>query len=81
MEETEFQSRPRWSLPTKFTVSLMMLGLVVYLLLCHLYANLFDLDPFPIISSSPLPPPNPRWWQKNKVNPQVPDPLERGEKP
>jgi predicted PurR-regulated permease PerM len=29
----------------------------------YVYANLFDLDPFPNTSTSPLPPPNPRWWQ------------------
>jgi predicted PurR-regulated permease PerM len=29
----------------------------------YVYANLFDLDPFPQASTSPLPPPNPRWWQ------------------
>lgn len=30
----------------------------------YLYANLFDLDPFPSSIVSPLPPPNPRWWLK-----------------
>lgn len=32
----------------------------------YIYANLFDLDPFPLISSYPLPPPNPRWWKAKK---------------
>lgn len=32
----------------------------------YIYANLFDLDPFPITSSSPLPPPNLRWWHQGK---------------
>jgi len=39
----------------------------------YIYANLFDLDPFPIASSSPLPPPNPRWWQAGKEQPQPSD--------
>jgi hypothetical protein len=39
----------------------------------YIYANLFDLDPFPIASSSPLPPPNPRWWQTGKEQPQPSD--------
>ncbi len=30
----------------------------------YVYANVFDLDPFPSSMSSPLPPPNPRWWEK-----------------
>jgi len=30
----------------------------------YVYANLFDLDPFPTSVVSPLPPPNPRWWLK-----------------
>jgi predicted PurR-regulated permease PerM len=29
----------------------------------YIYANLFDLDPFPQASTSPLPPANPLWWQ------------------
>ncbi len=30
----------------------------------YVYANIFDLDPFPTSVSSELPPPNPRWWEK-----------------
>jgi predicted PurR-regulated permease PerM len=30
----------------------------------YVYANLFDMDPFPESIVSPLPPPNPRWWHK-----------------
>lgn len=30
----------------------------------YVYANLFDLNPFPRASTSPLPPPNPHWWRK-----------------
>jgi predicted PurR-regulated permease PerM len=30
----------------------------------YIYANLFDMDPFPESIISPLPPPNPRWWHK-----------------
>lgn len=30
----------------------------------YIYANLFDLDPFPAPASAPLPPPNPQWWRK-----------------
>ena len=30
----------------------------------YIYANVFDLDPFPSSMSSPLPPPNPHWWEK-----------------
>lgn len=33
----------------------------------YVYANLFDLDPFPQESTSPLPPPNPRWWHRTKI--------------
>lgn len=33
----------------------------------YIYSNLFDLDPFPQASTSPLPPPNPRWW-RNLIN-------------
>lgn len=29
----------------------------------YIYANLFDLDPFPEPAATPLPPPNPRWWR------------------
>ncbi len=47
----------------------------------YTYANLFDLDPFPLASSSPLPPPNPRWWQQGKENKQIPDATERGKTP
>lgn len=32
----------------------------------YIYANLFDLDPFPGSMATPLPPPNPRWWQRTK---------------
>ncbi|PWH16489.1 MAG: hypothetical protein DDG59_09515 [Anaerolineae bacterium] len=39
----------------------------------YIYANLLDLDPFPILSSSPLPPPNPRWWQQGKGQPPSSD--------
>ena len=28
----------------------------------YIFANLSDSDPFPDIASSPLPPPDPRWW-------------------
>ncbi|MBL7164331.1 MAG: AI-2E family transporter [Anaerolineales bacterium] len=28
----------------------------------YIFANLSDTDPFPDIASSPLPPPDPRWW-------------------
>ncbi len=30
----------------------------------YIYANLFDMEPFPESSASPLPAPNPQWWQK-----------------
>jgi len=30
----------------------------------YLYANLFDLDPFPESMVTPMPPPNPQWWRK-----------------
>lgn len=30
----------------------------------YVYANLFDLDPFPAPASSPLPPPDPQWWRR-----------------
>ncbi|GAB4472563.1 MAG: AI-2E family transporter [Anaerolineales bacterium] len=45
----------------------------------YIYANLLDLDPFPIITSSPLPPPNPRWWQREEKEPQFSNFSERGE--
>jgi len=28
----------------------------------YIYANLFDLNPFPEAGASSLPPPDPRWW-------------------
>jgi len=28
----------------------------------YIFANLYDLDPFPGLVVTPLPPPNPRWW-------------------
>jgi predicted PurR-regulated permease PerM len=28
----------------------------------YIFANLFDMDPFPEAAASPLPPPDPRWW-------------------
>lgn len=31
----------------------------------YLFANLFDLDPFPESIVTPLPPPNPRWWRSD----------------
>ena len=43
----------------------------------YLYANLFDLDPFPTSVVQPLPPPNPQWWRKNipsKENPTDTEP-------
>jgi predicted PurR-regulated permease PerM len=30
----------------------------------YIYANLFDLEPFPGSAAPPLPPPNPRWWRR-----------------
>ena len=30
----------------------------------YVYANLFDLDPFPVAAAPSLPPPNPNWWRK-----------------
>lgn len=30
----------------------------------YVYANLFDLEPFPGSAAPPLPPPNPRWWER-----------------
>jgi predicted PurR-regulated permease PerM len=30
----------------------------------YIYANLFDLDPFPDSVVKPMPPPNPQWWRK-----------------
>ena len=37
----------------------------------YIYANLFDLDPFPTSLVQPLPPPNPRWWRKSLPNQNV----------
>jgi predicted PurR-regulated permease PerM len=28
----------------------------------YIFANLFDMNPFPGVAASPLPPPDPRWW-------------------
>ncbi len=49
----------------------------------YIYANLFDLDPFPMIGSSPLPPPTLRWWQqaKGKTPLQLTNSTERGNMP
>jgi predicted PurR-regulated permease PerM len=30
----------------------------------YIYANLFDLEPFPDSIVKPMPPPNPQWWRK-----------------
>ena len=30
----------------------------------YIYANLVDMDPFPEAVAEPLPPPDPRWWQR-----------------
>ena len=30
----------------------------------YLYANLFELEPFPVTAADELPAPNPRWWKK-----------------
>jgi predicted PurR-regulated permease PerM len=32
----------------------------------YIFANLFDMDPFPVESVTPLPPPDPRWWDFRK---------------
>jgi predicted PurR-regulated permease PerM len=32
----------------------------------YVYANLFDLDPFPGSTVPSLPPPNPRWWKRSE---------------
>ncbi len=37
----------------------------------YIYANLFDLDPVIVHAAPPLPPPNPRWWQKPAKTPQT----------
>jgi predicted PurR-regulated permease PerM len=46
----------------------------------YIFANLYDMDPFPGKSISPLPPPDPRWWdlRRGKVARQdrVPDEME-----
>lgn len=31
----------------------------------YVYANLFDMEPFPSSFVTPLPPPNPRWWRRS----------------
>ena len=38
----------------------------------YLYANLFDLDPFPTSMVQPLPPPNPQWWRSGKKKEEKP---------
>lgn len=30
----------------------------------YIYANMFDMDPFPNVAALPLPPPNPQWWKR-----------------
>lgn len=40
----------------------------------YLYANLFDLDPFPATVAPPLPPPNPRWWRRTAPDKQTEPP-------
>jgi predicted PurR-regulated permease PerM len=43
----------------------------------YIYANLFDMDPFPSSVVQVLPPPNPRWWQHmapRSVEPSDPPP-------
>ena len=37
----------------------------------YIYANLFDMDPFPDSVAQPLPPPNPRWWRKTADEEQI----------
>jgi predicted PurR-regulated permease PerM len=37
-------------------------------LIHYIYANLFDMDPFPASVAPPLPPPNPQWWRKMVSN-------------
>ena len=37
----------------------------------YIYANLFDLDPFPSSIAPPLPPPNPRWWRKSALDKNI----------
>ena len=38
----------------------------------YIYANLFDLDPFPEIIAPPLPPPDPNWWRPGRSKESVP---------
>ncbi|MBC8504555.1 MAG: AI-2E family transporter [Anaerolineales bacterium] len=35
----------------------------------YIFANLSDTDPFPDLASSPLPPPDPRWWAIGSKSP------------
>lgn len=37
----------------------------------YIYANLFDLDPFPATVAPALPPPNPRWWRRTSQDEQT----------
>ena len=41
----------------------------------YIYANLFDMDSFPVAAASPLPPPDPRWWvfRREKKNEMIED--------
>ena len=43
--------------------------------LLNIYANLFDMDSFPVAAASPLPPPDPRWWvfRREKKNEMIED--------
>lgn len=36
----------------------------------YIFANLFDMDPFPASVAPPLPPPNSRWWHKLSLRKQ-----------
>lgn len=38
----------------------------------YIYANLFDLQPFPTRAVNPLPPPNPRWWRPSRKEKESP---------
>jgi predicted PurR-regulated permease PerM len=40
----------------------------------YVYANLFDLSPFPDSLLTPLPPPNPQWWRRQSQEPAQPIP-------
>lgn len=40
----------------------------------YIYAQLFNLNPFPDSIASPLPPPNPRWWRKPSSDQSIPNP-------